>query len=565
MPSRVQTTRSQLSAARYSNAALAKGFINRSPNMPSDPTSLGRMALLAAGVAIAVALLLALLLKVLNPAPNKGAAEIMMTQQGGMYVQFDGALHPVTNLSSARLIVGKADKPSIVNEKTLADYKRGPLMGIPSAPNSMKYRGDKTSKWGLCEWHDTRANLSLTHAETLQTTVVAGTDSFEGGRSLGTSTAVLAATESDPDTLWLLFGDRKARIGKTDYAVQSALGITPENAESPLIVSTGMLNTIPASPDLTAPNLARKGQESGKVQGYQIGDVLSVSGATSVPDFYAVTMNGIQQVPYVVAQLLLNDGGERHDVADPQSLSMYPRAGDIKLSTYPAESPTITVPDALCYTWSRDQGSTVADTDIITASSLPVKKSHLDNKVSLLKTSAGTDSAHVFVTKPGSGWYVRATASTARSEAEGQLFYVDDSGVRYAVMPDEKGDYSKAITALGLSGEPLMAPDAILRLLLPGADLDRTAALTEHANIPFEYGASAPDSTGIPEQAAQSGDYDEYMADTRTSAPSPSRRTTTAAKPSDTGEDEDDIDSDLSPASTTAPSTTQRRSRVQDN
>lgn len=528
MPSRVQTTRSQLSATRYSNAALAKGFINRSPNLPSDPTALGKMALWAAAVALIVALLLALLLKVLNPAPSKGAAEIMLTQQGGMYVQFNGALHPVTNLSSARLIVGKADKPSIVNEKTLASYKRGPLMGIPSAPNSLKYRTDDTSMWGLCEWHDTRANLSLTHAETLQTTVVAGADAFEGGRPLGTSTAVLAATESDPDSVWLLFGAQKARIGKTDFAVQAALGITPEDAAAPLIVSQGMLNAIPTSPDLAEPRLARKGAESANVEGYLIGDVLAVSGVTSVPDFYAVTMNGVQKVPYVVAQLLLNGGGVRHDIADPQTLTMYPRSGDIRLSTYPSESPVITVPDALCFTWTKTAGAATAATAIITAPALPVKKQFLANKVPLLSTSAGVESANAFITRPGAGWYVRATASTPRSEAKGQVFYVDDGGVRYAVMPDEKGDYSAAISALGLGGEPLEAPDPITRLLLPGSDLDRTAALTEHANIPFEYGAKVPDSTGVPEQAQQAAqpDYAEDLAQTTppSTPATPSRR-----------------------------------------
>ena len=46
-------------------------------------------------------------------------------------------LHPVLNLTSARLIVGKPVNPTTVKSTELDKFPRGNLIGIPGAPERM--------------------------------------------------------------------------------------------------------------------------------------------------------------------------------------------------------------------------------------------------------------------------------------------------------------------------------------------------------------------------------------------------------------------------------------------
>ncbi|WP_409367863.1 type VII secretion protein EccB, partial [Mycolicibacterium insubricum] len=54
-----------------------------------------------------------------------------------LYVRVNDQLHPVLNLASARLIAGKPVSPKAVNARQLDKFGRGPLIGIPGAPERM--------------------------------------------------------------------------------------------------------------------------------------------------------------------------------------------------------------------------------------------------------------------------------------------------------------------------------------------------------------------------------------------------------------------------------------------
>lgn len=56
----------------------------------------------------------------MSPRAAQNRATMIITKSGGRYVMFDGSLHQVTNLASARLIVGKPDSPKVVKDSALA-------------------------------------------------------------------------------------------------------------------------------------------------------------------------------------------------------------------------------------------------------------------------------------------------------------------------------------------------------------------------------------------------------------------------------------------------------------
>ncbi|CQA10411.1 type VII secretion protein EccB%2C Actinobacterial [Mycobacteroides abscessus] len=113
---------------------------------------------LVGGVLVLVA---AFIVSLINPKPDSGVAAIMTTRSGGIFVQFNGRLHPVTNLASARLIVGKPEEAKVATDAALRSLPTGPLMGIPSAPNLLSPRTDETAVWTVCDWRDTAVPLSL--------------------------------------------------------------------------------------------------------------------------------------------------------------------------------------------------------------------------------------------------------------------------------------------------------------------------------------------------------------------------------------------------------------------
>ncbi len=70
---------------------------------------------------------------------------------GTLYVHIDDRLHPVTDLTSARLIVGQPDLPVKVGAAEIAKYPSGSLVGIFGAPGDMQGNDDPWSLWTICD------------------------------------------------------------------------------------------------------------------------------------------------------------------------------------------------------------------------------------------------------------------------------------------------------------------------------------------------------------------------------------------------------------------------------
>lgn len=446
---------------------------------------------LGGGLAIvAGASALMFVMSMLDPAPEQGDAPIMATQAGGLYVQYDERLHPVTNLASARLITGSPDKASVVDEDSLKNFPRGNLMGIPAAPNSLAYRDDDSASWGVCDWQDNNASLSLTTAEKLETTLVAGQDAWDTESQtldVDTGNAIVVRPQSDPEKRWLLFGDRRAEINPEDFSTQAALGLTAAHISNAIMVSDGMLETIPTLPVITAPDLERVGETSRTVPKFNIGDVMVTVDAASANVYYAVTDTGLQRVTRLVADLLINRGGTLFPSVAPKDIAVYPQSQEIDLSAYPAAAPKYHEPAAACFVWSKPVEGGVPATHIVFSNSVPVKPSLGSNAAPQLPAVRGSSPyADFFVTEPGKGWYVRVTDDGDKAMSKGQVAYITDGGIWHNIMPVDGRDYESVVNALGLSGVPVPIPSSMAKLFPKGPDLDMNAALVEHVEIPVD-------------------------------------------------------------------------------
>lgn len=440
-----------------------------------------------------------LIASILKPRPDRGMDAIIITQSSGRYVMFDGALHPVTNLASARLIVGSPDKAATVRDSTVVDIPRGPLMGIPSAPDSMDAHTDDPAKWTVCDQRSTRANLSLLASKKVDTTLIAGRDMLDpDAHVLDDRQAVLVRSLTAPDTLWIVFNGHRAEIGRQDFATHSALGLTQSKIDDAIFLNGATVDAIDVLPALTIPFIDNRGRQSAVIPTNVIGDVLTTGDSEGGRVHFVVADGGVQRITPLVAALLVNTGSRQQVQSNPEVINAYPQVQVIDVNRYPKNVPDILTPVTLCYSWERGRDDAMARTQIITGDSLPLKQDKLPFLQDLLIPDPGVVQADKIAMDPGLGWYVRVTGSAVTSANTEQLMYIDDTGTRYFISPDAGGQYEPVIGALGLNTQlPMVIPWSIAKLYVQGSTLSIDAARTFHAYIPpNKFGVPAPARPG---------------------------------------------------------------------
>jgi hypothetical protein len=184
---------------------------------------------LLAVVAVAGCALLAFVLPGWDSAALGNAPIVMGRQSGALYVRVDDTLHPVLNLASARLIAATDAQPQPVRESDLHRAKRGPLLGIPGAPQVLGTAlADAEANWALC---DTAGDTAPT------TTVVVGVDPLASGAHVDQQQPLLVTSGSGVTT-YLLHRGRRSVVNLAD----------PSMAGVPLRISELLLNAIPEIP-----------------------------------------------------------------------------------------------------------------------------------------------------------------------------------------------------------------------------------------------------------------------------------------------------------------------------
>jgi len=461
------TTKVQVSGSRFLLRRLEHAIVRRDTRMLDDPLQFYSRSV-AVGVVVAVLITTgALLLAYFRPQGKLGGSTLLADRSTHqLYVVLSGKLHPVYNLTSARLALGNPATPSVVKSSELGNFPMGQTIGIPGAPYATPVSSDASSVWALCDTV-TKADSS---APAVQTAVLAMPLTIDTSIDpVHPNEALLASYEGNT---WIVTPKGRHAIDLTDRALTSAVGI-PVTAK-PAPISEGLFNALPdvgawqlpPIPDAGSPNTLGLSPD---LVIASVFDVLTGKG----PQHYVVLPDGVAPVNATTAAALR--ATQSHGLVAPPTLvpSLVVRLPEgVYPSPLPNEPPKIlgrSDEPTLCWTWERRAGDQKPKTMVLAGRHLPIPSSVVNTGITQIR---GTATVYL-----SGGKFVALQSPDSRYGES--LYYVDPQGVRYGVPSAD------AAKALGLAA-PKTAPWQIIRLLVDGPVLSKDAALLEHDTLPAD-------------------------------------------------------------------------------
>ena len=380
------------------------------------------------------------------------------------------------NFASAMLAAGRGqsgDKaPSVasVNDDAVAKEPRGPLLGIPGAPNVLPKSGSLVDpRWTVCDRTSTDSSLPPGSAPTVKTTAILG-DAHPVTGELGTRGMLVSADGGT--TTYLLWTGGRSKIDITNNTIRLAFGL-PAN-ETPRPISAALLNVIPQGADIVAPTIDQAGTTPPYAQtlGVQVGEVFGLQRADQSRAIYVALADGVQPVTPLVGDLVRDQFGRTGQLplVEPRLLRNAPRAkaaNQIDLAGYPSVRPQI-------LGYPQDHVACVFRTG---TSEQPIKIYALDavplpagaKPVTVTQPGAlVVDSVYV---PPGKG-AVLSAATAKQTVGAPALYVITDEGVAYPVVN------GLALLYLGYTGHDLsFSAPQLLSLLPKGPALDPEQAV----------------------------------------------------------------------------------------
>lgn len=463
-------TRHQVSGWRFVMRRIASGVALHDTRMLVDPLRSQSRSVLMGVILLVTGIAGCFVLSLIRPGGTVGNDTVLADRAtSALYVRLGDELHPVLNLTSARLIAGHPVNPTAVKSTALDKFPRGNMVGIPGAPERMVQSGVRDADWTVCDAvSGTAAGVS----------VIAGPPQTGGARAgaLATDDAVLVDSGA---ATWLVWNGHRSRIDLKDRAVTGALGIDADLVR-PRSIASGLFNAIPEAPPLTMPAIPDVGIPT-KLQipaSAVAGAVLVANSvdanAADTRQYYAVLPDGLQPISPVLAAVLRNT--DSYGMDEPPSLgadqiAKLPVSRMLDTTRFPDRP--VTLVDAvadpvLCAHWSQADGASTSALTLLTGSVLPVA----DQVRTVDLVAAGSDGTATRVAvPPGSGYFAQTVGQGPAFQPAGSLFWISDTGVRYGI------DDPKAVEALGLNKPGVPIPWSVLTLFAPGPALSRDDAL----------------------------------------------------------------------------------------
>lgn len=296
----MQTRKDLYQAHRLMQQRLGQALLQGEPDVAESPMRRHAVATFC-GILLSVLLLAVFgiwgLIKPGGATKLTEPGQLLVEQDTGaiyIYSQQERVLLPVANYVSARLLLDATDVTvRDVAAASLAGLPRGPLVGIPGAPDSLPAK-DKLvhGPWSVCVVDGPDATGGLRPYVTL----VGGFAT--GGRPFGGDAMIV----DDGRQTWVIWGDRRMRV--------SASGVRALNAQ-PRKVPTTWLNAIPEGPDFSGPRVEHLGRKvhgpNGRVAA-AVGQVFTVPGMGGAPPrYYVLLSDGLAPITLTQATLLLAD------------------------------------------------------------------------------------------------------------------------------------------------------------------------------------------------------------------------------------------------------------------
>jgi type VII secretion protein EccB len=488
MPAQV-TTRAQVNGYRLLVRRLEHALMRADSRMIHDPMR-GQMRALLIGAVIAVLICGgAGVLAFFRPTPNFGNSTIMLSKSNStLFVRIGDHLHPVLNLASARLIVGKSDPPKQVDDKFLNTVPLGPTVGIVGAPSSINGGDDMvTSSWAVCDSTQLPSVTEQARASSVETTVLANDPVLSDNiRAVSPEQTILTRVGA---TTYLVYNGVRAAINPADPTLRNALRLGDSEIRA---VSPGLLNSFPLVDPIVPVDIQGVGEPTSYLpETYPVGSILKTADSRGA-QLYVVLREGLQPISAVTADIIRYGNPQSPTASEPTGISpaivsAVPIVHTLRVDRYPAAPPRFVHADpdrVVCMSWQHNNSGAEATTRLLVGNRLPLPNDA--QPVRLATADGGGPGLDSVYLRSGTGEYVQATGNEPHSRAMGQLFYIDDVGLRFHVTDEATA------TTLGLVGVktpgsknemPQSAPWPVLALLPPGPELSQQAALIAHDGI----------------------------------------------------------------------------------
>jgi type VII secretion protein EccB len=502
-------TRHQVTGWRFVMRRIASGIALHDTRMLVDPLRTQSRAVLMGGLILVTGLAGCFVFSLIRPNGQVGNNAVLADRStAALYVRVGDDLHPVLNLTSARLIAGHPVNPTTVKSSELDRFPRGNLIGIPGAPERMVQNTSHDANWTVCDAVSEPAQGGHA-AHSTGVTVIAGPPDSRGARAatLGSGQAVLVDFTNDKGTsTWLLWDGRRSQIDLANHAVTNALGLGVD-LPAPRPIAAGLFNAIPEAPSLTASGIPNAGAPANFGVPAPIGAVAvsyaldqSSSGAVR---YYAVLPDGLQPISPVLAAILRNTnsyGLDQPPRLGADEVAKLPVSRMLDTTRYPDRQ--IAIVDAAknpvtCAYWSKPAGAATSSLSLLFGSALPV--SDAVRTLDLVGGGSSQAIATRVALAPGTGYFTQTVGGGPTSPGTGALFWVSDTGVRYGI--DNEADsasgaagHGKTVEALGLSAPAIPIPWSMLSLFANGPTLSRADALLAHDGLPPDSRPGRPAS-----------------------------------------------------------------------
>jgi type VII secretion protein EccB len=467
----VWTQRDQIQAYQFLRRRLVSALIAADANHPTSPS---RRLILGTILGVAAAVLTAAVFGVLGlVSPNssanwkQGGQVIVEQDTGARYILGkDGRLYPVLNYASARLLAaGNGTATATVSADALASVSRGPMLGIPGAPDSLP-AGTAMADRLFTACSRTSPNQPA-GAEPTSTLILGSSNDV--GQQLGTGEGLLVST--DDGQVFLVADGFRFRVPNS-----GTLAALHYDTISQLPVARNWLGAVPTGPDLGLVDVADSGSPGPNVGGHTtlVGEVLTDG------EYYVVRADGLEPVSQTEAYLITGD--QRNAAAYPNNqptpiptsvaaISATPRSRQTGTTGLPAQLPRIAAlgaNPALCAT-----GDGTTSSVLTVGADLP-----LPSGAKPISTAGAGQQANQVYVPPSSGVLVRE--QTGLTTDTGATFLVTDTGRKYPVPT------AAAIASLGYGSlTPTNVAEPLLALLPTGPALD-----PNKAGIPVNEGGT---------------------------------------------------------------------------
>lgn len=508
------TAKYQVSGWRFLHRRLQHALVRRDTRMLDDPqrAQAGPLGLgLALGVVVCIG---AVVWSLFSPAGQVKDAKIVVDKDSGaLYVRVGDRLDPVTNLTSARLIVGAPDNPIKASSSEITKFPRGSLVGIIGAPVDIRDADNPLSVWTVCDSTLTGAAVPLDPVSGLPTTARSPvtTTAIGGPLTKGADTTVVTGNQARlvgyDNRTWLVYTRPDGVVVRSvvdvkDPIVADALGLSTDDLVLP--ISQGLFNAIPSEPPLVAPAITAVGQPPAFASSRKltVGTILKVRDLSGKTTYYATLVDGVQEVSLAAATMIraANPQVSTEPVEiGPDELAALPKSTQLAVAFYPRDTVALVDADTqpvTCWSWSHVADEPTSRTEVMVGRTLPLTPAQIKGMVPMVSaTSSGGFTADQVSMPSNTGRFVQVTSAATDSKLRESYFWIADTGVRFGLDTSDVDSGAMTLTSLGLH-HPVPAPWVVVSLFAAGPTLSQRDALIRHDGVPPNPGVASLDKEG---------------------------------------------------------------------